>query len=147
MAKDKGLIISIVFVIVVGASLISSFRSGPSLGEIRDAREFMISDMKTLVSIKDVQEFDDDKKTKIGRASVRISIAPNVWSSQLSESYVRALNAKGWIEVSKANGVMNFCKKGASAFIAEPQRIEKESLSHGMVVMTFDGETQSRCSK
>lgn len=69
------ILLSTVFIIVL-ICIGYSFKSNPSLAETRSARQMMRHDMDIIRSENvNILDFDDDKKTKISSATLRLTVS------------------------------------------------------------------------
>jgi len=131
MKRNWRLILYFLFIVVVGCVIGYSCQSGPSLAEIRSAREMMRRDM-VIVRKEHAQivEFDDDRKTKIGGAMLSISISADSWSPDLLDKYEKLLNSMGWVKSNIIDGNIFLCKDNASALITEYRSGQKSISIH-----------------
>lgn len=142
--KNWRLILYIFLVVVVGGVIGYSCQSGPSLAEIRGAREMMRRDMGIIIRNEHVKivDFNDDRKTKVGSAMLSISVAADSWSPDLFDKYEKILNSMGWVKSNIADGNVFLCKDNASAWITEYR-----SGKDGYIYMKYPSDPRAKCKK
>ncbi|WP_342051635.1 MULTISPECIES: hypothetical protein [unclassified Cupriavidus] len=134
------ILLSTVFIIVL-ICIGYSFKSNPSLAETRSARQMMRHDMDIIRSenVK-ILDFDDDKKTKISSATLRLTVSSDAWSAVLMKKYKETLNSLGWITSKDYGEKIFLCKGGASALI-----MLDDDTRNGYLYMTYPSERRAAC--
>lgn len=142
MKKSTEILLSIVFIIIVLIGIVDSFKSNPSLAETRSARQMMRHDMEIIRSenVK-ILDFDDDKKTKISSATLRLTVSSDAWSAALMKKYKEKLNSLGWMTSNNSGEKIFLCKSGASALI-----MFDDSTRNGYLYMTYPSERRAACA-
>lgn len=141
--NNKNFALLIPFLTAIAIGLVHSCLSGPSIGQIRKAREMLRVDMSILrKQVSNVASFDDDRKTKVGSAILSLEITPASWTQSGTPSYVTLLDGLGWKRAAIATGIIFMCKQGASASIIEPP---SEINGHGYINMKYPADPRARC--
>ena len=143
MIDNRRMLLTLVFIVIVATAIFYSFRSNPSLVEIRSAREIMRADMAVVrQECPGVVVFDDDRKAKVGSAILSIEIASDSWGEGHISKYESMLSKLGWIHSSKIDGGVFMCKKGASALLVNSMRGNE---MNGYIYMKYPSDPRAKC--
>ena len=143
MRNNINVYFSLFFFVAIVIFIVHSCQSDPSLGDIRKAREMMISDMTLVIQeIPGVTYFDDDQKTKIGSSILSIEIAPDSWSCEYFSKNESLLIKLGWHPSAKSPEGTFLCKNGASSLI---MKSEKRGKIYGYLYMKYPADLRAKC--